>query len=311
MVVSFAERVCTFSMQRLLGHPTVRTILEPLLARRRALLRRRARGEEDRFDRFTRLFAEDPVLRLDDFRGAFALSPGSHLLSRIALDGSYEPEMAAICRSHLDLSRDAIDVGANVGFFTVMMAHELPGRRVLAVEPTPGALARLHANLARNRVADRVVVVEGAAAAVSGHFDLSVIDGREEYASLGPLVHTAIAGSAHHTIRVPTTPLDDLVEAQGLTPGFLKIDVEGAEASVLQGATRTLAQHRPVVMAELNDPLLRQQGSSARAVLGLLADAGYALSDPSHPGQQPGIRPYGDVLAIPRESVDRSPRMRS
>lgn len=298
-------------MQRLLGNPAVRTVLEPLLAGRRALLRRRARAQQERFERFSGLLAEDPVLRIDDFRGTFAISPGSHLLSRIALDGSYEPEMAAICRAHLDPARDAIDVGANVGFFSVLMARELPGRRVLAIEPTPGALARLHANLSRNGVADRVLVVEGAAAAEAGHFDLSVIEGREEYASLGPLVHTAIAGEAHRTVRVATTTLDDLVEAHGLAPGFIKIDVEGAEAAVLEGARQTLARHRPVVMAEINDPLLRQQGSSLRAVLALLTDAGYDLSDPSHPGQRPGLRPYGDVLAVPRETAGRSASTRS
>lgn len=287
-------------MHRLLGNPSLRTLIAPLLAGRRALLRRRWQAEQSQFDRLIGLFAEDPVLQLDDFRGSFALSASSHLLGRIAHEGCYEPELAAVCRAHLDPARDAVDVGANVGFFSVMMARELPGRRVLAVEPTPGALARLHGNLARNGVAGQVVVVEGAAAAASGHFDLSVIEGREEYASLGPLVHSAIAGSAHQTVRVSTTPLDDLVEAQGLEPGFLKIDVEGAEAAVLQGAARTLAQHRPVVMAEINDDMLRQQGSSARAVLALLTDAGYALSDPSHPGQPPGLRPYGDVLAIPR-----------
>ncbi len=281
----------------------MRTALAPLLAARRAWLTRRGRAEIERFQRFGRLFAADPVLRLDAFGGEFELSPESHLLARIALDGHYEPELAAVCRAHLDPARDAIDVGANVGFYSVLMAHALPARRVLSVEPTPAALARLRANLTRNGVAERVTVVEGAAAATAGHFDLSVIEGREEYASFGALVHDTIAGEAHHVVRVPTTPLDDLVDAHGLTPGFVKIDVEGAEEAVLIGGARTLERHRPVIMAELNDDLLRQQGSSARAVLSRLEGAGYRLSDPSHPGQRPGLRPYGDVLAVPREAA--------
>lgn len=288
-------------MRRLSGNPAVRTALAPLLAARRAWLTRRGRAAIARFERFGRLFAADPVLKLDAFGGVFELSPESHLLARIALDGHYEPDLAAVCRAHLDPSRDAIDVGANVGFYAVMMAQALPSRRVLAIEPTPAALARLRANLARNGVADRVTVVEGAAADGVGHFDLAVIRGREEYASFGPLVHSSVSGEAHHTVRVPTTPLDDLVEASGLTPGFVKIDVEGAEEAVLKGASRTLERDRPVVLAELNDDLLRQQGSSARAVLALLSDAGYVLSDPAHPGERPGLRPYGDVLAVPRE----------
>lgn len=282
-----------------------------MLARRRNWRRRRQRAEQERYERFIERLVEDPVLQIDDFRGTFAISPRSHLLARIALDGSYEPEIAAVCRAHLDPARDAVDVGANVGFFSVLMARELPGRRVLAVEPTPAALQRLHANLVRNDVADQVDVVEGAVSATAGHFDLSVVDGREEYASLGPLVHAYIAGEPHRTVRVTTTPLDDLVEARGLAPGFVKIDVEGAEALVLQGAARTLRQHQPVILVELNDPLLRQQGSSSRAVLALLEEAGYDLSDPSHPGQRPGVRPYGDVLAVPRGAAGSATRRRA
>lgn len=286
---------------RFTQQPAVRALLAPALATRRAALGWRHRARLRDLDRLRSVLAADAVVRLDAFDGTFAVGTGSDLFERIALDGHYEPELAGVCRAHLDLGRDAIDVGANVGFYTVLMARALPDRRVLAIEPTPAALGRLKSNLERNGVSDRTVIFEGAAAAAAGRLPISVVDGREEYASLGALVHASVIGAANTTLDIAATTLDALVAEHELAPGFIKIDVEGAEMSVLQGAAETLRVHRPVVLAELTAPLLEAQGTSAEAVLGLFREAGYSVSDPLAPGVPPGRRRYGDVLAVPSE----------
>jgi hypothetical protein len=53
-------------------------------------------------------------------------------------------------------------------------------------------------------------------------------------------------------VRVPTATLDDAVTSRGLTPTFIKVDVEGGELEVLDGAEETLA-HRPVLLVEVTD----------------------------------------------------------
>ena len=223
------------------------------------------------------------------------------MFERIALDGHDEPELAAVCRAHLDVGRDAIDVGAKVGFYTVLMARALPGRRVLAVEPTPAALGRLRSNLERNEVSDRTVIFEGAAAA--GRLPISIVDGREEYASLGALVHDAVADAPGSVLDVAATTLDALVAEDGLAPGFVKIDVEGA-SETLRVASETLRVHRPVVLAEPTGPLLEAQGASAEAVLHLLRDAGYSLMDPVRPGAPPADAATGTCWRCPLNVAD-------
>ena len=286
-------------LHRLSQSPAVRAVAAPALAARRAVLARRHAAQRAVFSRLSEVLEEDPVVRLDAFGGAFALAARSHLFERVAAEGAYEPELAALCRRHLDPARDAVDIGGNVGFFAVLMAGALPGRRVLSIEPTPGAHARLVANVARNGLSERVIVFNGVAAEDASARTMSVIDGMEEYASLGALVHPSVAGVASRQVDVAARTVDALVAEHGLAPGFVKIDVEGAELTALRGARETLARHRPVVLAELSRPLLAAQGATPEDVLALFDGLGYTLSDPVHPGARPGQRDFSDLLALP------------
>jgi hypothetical protein len=78
-------------------------------------------------------------------------------------------------------------------------------------------------------------------------------------------------------IEVPTRRLDDVVDEHGWTGriSVLKIDAEGAEPAVVEGAERVLREMRPVVLCELNDILLDQAGTSSRALLDQFAELGY------------------------------------
>lgn len=242
----------------------------------------------------------DVVLDLPGFEGQFTCSPRSHLFARIAASGNYEPELAALMRSHLAPGRDVIDVGANIGFFSVLAARHNPAGRVLAIEPSPAALKRLIENLARNGVADRVVVFEGVASDRIGTAELHLIDDMEEYSSLGPIVHTSVAGRSSVALEVRADCIDALVARHRLDPGFIKIDVEGAEQLVIDGAMETLRRHRPVVVSELSPALLGPMGASARGIVDRLRAIGYRVIDAQDPQLAPGLRAYGEILCLPQ-----------
>jgi FkbM family methyltransferase len=241
----------------------------------------------------------DVVLNLPEFSGEFACSPRSDLFARVVAQGSYEPGLAQLVRRHLDPRRDFIDVGANVGFYSVLAARSLPGRRVLAVEPNPEALRRLAANLARNGVEAAVTVFAGLASDGSGEAELNLIEGMEEYSSMGKIVHASVAGKVSARLKVPAETLDRLVELYGLEPGLIKIDVEGAEKLVLDGAIATLTRFRPVILCELSPALLGPMGTSAGAIVARLEGLGYRIVDAEDPSLPPGSRDYGDVLCLP------------
>jgi hypothetical protein len=101
---------------------------------------------------------------------------------------------------------------------------------------------------------------------------------RETFAaSPGHRIGSAANAPRTEEIRVPTVVLDDWLDAQGLAPDLIKIDVEGAELGVLRGLRRTLARDGVRLFVEVHPPQLAQAGSSTEEVLRLLADLGYEL----------------------------------
>jgi len=133
-----------------------------------------------------------------------------------------------------------VEVGAYVGNHVVYYARFMQPRSILVLEPNPEAIALLRRNLETNKVAtaDLSRLGIGAAAAVST-YDLVC----EAAANRGAtrLVQTA-AGA------VKTAPLDELIAG---TVDFIKIDVEGMELEVLDGAARIIAALRPKIMIEV------------------------------------------------------------
>lgn len=163
-----------------------------------------------------------------------------------------------------------LDIGAHDGLLTLPFAA-LPGARVIAFEPLPSAFARLRAacaglaNVTLRREALgaapgelllRVPVLEGAAAG--------------QWASLAK-DYAAFASVGVETHRVRVMPLDSL----GLEEvRHVKLDVEGFEQEVLEGARATLARCRPLLSLEIEE---RHRPGATRAVPALLAALGYEV----------------------------------
>lgn len=231
---------------------------------------------ENIHDNICRLLAEDPILRVNEFNGIFYLDPRTDIFRRLIRYGEYEPTLAKRVVEGLNPNMDAIDIGANVGFYTVLFAKLVsPSRRVLTIEPTPGALKRLYKNLQANNVTDKVIVYEGAISNQTGTTSIDIVEGHEEYSSLGGVAHPKMIGKSTQSIAIACSTLDDLVEKNSLNPGILKIDVEGNEHLVVSGAKRTLDVYRPVIIMELADSLLNKHNSSVREVVEQVETLGY------------------------------------
>lgn len=292
MIINAMKRATGNSrLLRLLAYPAV--LATRLLSSRRASIR------DEILDNLADILAEDPIVMANGFQGRFVVGRRSDFLRRMATTKDYEPRLVQCCLDCVDRDRDAVDVGANIGFFTVLLAKQLRDRRVLAIEPTPDALARLHKNLTLNGIRDVTIVCEGAASDRLGYADLRVVLGREEYSSLGVMEHPSIAREDFATIKVASTTVDHLIDQHSLNPGFIKIDVEGMEHLVLHGMQGTLKDKRPVILSELCDPLLRKNGSSAQQVIEFVRSFGYAVVDPLFEKLPPGKRPFGDILCRP------------
>jgi len=281
------------------GNRLVRSVLSGPLAVRRVLRNSTFKHSHTVIDRLAENVAGDIRIRIPEFMGQFELSPKSDLFRRIAIEGTYEPKLVQVLLNYLERDGDFIDVGANVGFFSVLAAQKINGR-VLAIEPTPAALARLKTNIGINDLSERIIVYEGAASDDEGEISINVISGKEEYSSLGSLIHPSIQGSDFEQINVKKQRIDNLVDQFNLRPKFIKVDVEGAESLAFKGALNTLMKHRPIVLSELSNSLLQNFGTSSSQIVKMFEGLGYDVVDPIMTGQQPGRREFGDILCVPR-----------
>ncbi len=169
-----------------------------------------------------------------------------------------------------------IDVGAAGGAHTFVAARAVgPSGRVVAIEARAGS-ARILRGWRRVLGADHVTVVTGAAGASPGELVLRVPLVPTRSHPDGGDDGTLLARLPAVTRSVGVTTLDHVVASHHLDRvDLVKVDVEGGEAAVLDGATRTLAKHRPVLLLELFDPFLRREGSGADAVFRRVVGLGY------------------------------------
>jgi FkbM family methyltransferase len=260
-------------------HPQVRDRVGPLLRVRHQLFNRTSQLDSALRELLGNVVSGTLVVKVRDLPGEYELDIRSHILHLILLTKVYEPEITAQLRQHMPAERDVIDVGANAGLFTVLLAGLLsPGRRLLAVEPTPNAQQLLRSNIRRNGCEQSVVVFEGVASDQEGVAEIVTIPGKEEYSSLRGIVHGAAIGDAQPTtMAVRSARLDDLVREHRLSPGLIKIDTEGAEYLVLGGAREILGNHRPIIITELDDALLKPFGHTSGQVVELLQERRYRV----------------------------------
>jgi FkbM family methyltransferase len=273
----------------------LRFLLYPVIATRRYLYTR----EDSYFNKFIRN-AVSMIVKVPSFMGSFEIDARSNILRRILMKGDYEPEFAKIVVKYLDTQRDALDIGANIGLFSVLIRKTLDdSSKLLSVEPTPRAVELLKANLNRNSCEKNTIIFNGVASNSDGTMEINIIPGMEEYSSIGSIIYKKEMHRA--IVNVESNTVDTLVNKYNLNPGFLKVDTEGAELLVFKGAVNTLKKFQPVILSELADTLLETLGSSAKEAIEYLQSLGYKVIDVEFP-DKPISYPYiGEILAIPEK----------
>jgi FkbM family methyltransferase len=163
----------------------------------------------------------------------------------------YEQETVRVFLPLLEKCRVFLDVGANTGMFAIFAAALAPQRRVVAFEPIPSIFEMLEANIRLNRLAnltaERLAVSDREGELV---FYVSRTNGGI------PTDSSALAGfrKTVDEIHVPALTVDRYVKTHDLGKvDLLKIDAEGCEPAVLQGAAQTVARDRPSIICEVLD----------------------------------------------------------
>jgi FkbM family methyltransferase len=205
---------------------------------------RRARGilRFVRWQLATRLVPGSPIAVPFTDRARLLLSPGMHGATQNYYCGLNDFEDMCFLLHYLRAGDTFVDVGANVGAYTVL-ASKVSGAFTHAFEPGAEAADALMANAALNHIEDRVKLRRCAVGRVSGTVRFAANGS-------GAMHHVARPGEPAGSVAVEMLTLDDCA----LSPSILKIDTEGYEAEVLAGASRTLSDPELVaVIAEEND----------------------------------------------------------
>lgn len=194
----------------------------------------------------------------------------------------------------------AIDIGTNIGEVLLNLARRVgPTGRAIGFEPNPATYALCVENLALN---------SGLPAEVHpvalGESEGELALGRPCASNSGS---DRIMAGGRDSVAVPVTTLDDFATQASLEGvDLVKIDVEGFELHVLNGAREVLQRFKPVLFVELSDANLREQGASASELLRWIEDHGYtsrnAATGESVTADQTLDGCFFDIICQPRKS---------
>lgn len=207
----------------------------------------------------------------------FLIQPWVPLGWHVLLFDEYEPEVRKIIKNLLRPGFVALDTGANVGWHTLLMAKRVGhSGRVVAVEANPSVRKILEFHITLNRVENTVVLPVVASSRL----------GRVKF--LGPQAEEAHSGDGHVVreeavnpsglMEIDAQPIDYIIEQLQLSRlDFIKVDVEGYEWPVLQGAREALIRFQPHLIFEFDENYTKRGNGDAGAIHQFLESLGYRL----------------------------------
>ncbi len=198
------------------------------------------------------------------------------------LDNGFETREIECLRSIARRGATVMDVGANVGVFTISLAQAVgPSGKVIAFEPLPLNVERLKSNIALNHL-DNIHVYELALGEREGELTLQLArDG-----AFVSAVEVSAQQATGYTITAPVSRLDAVWQGAGSPDvALVKVDVEGAELAVLAGSEALLASCKPDLLLEANTQ------EHLEALVSWLSVRGYRRSQPR------GFKPWNHLFS--------------
>lgn len=182
--------------------------------------------------------------------------------------GTHETEVQSWIVDKVKPGWVVYDIGANLGYFTALLSRVVgTDGRVIAFEPDPYNTERLRRTVDLNAL--RNVQLEVAAVTDRGG-SIDFVAGRDTVSTVR--LRDIDGPEEGEVMSVPAVTIDDLVEQQRCpSPQLIKIDVEGHEVQVLEGAVQVLKSYHPLILCEVHS------AESANSVLATLSTSGYDM----------------------------------
>lgn len=211
---------------------------------------------------------ENPTKTRRGFR-IFTL-PGDLTSDWIKLHGQHETGTERFILDHLRPGSAFLDIGANIGYFSLLAAIT-GGARVVAFEPQRPVAELLSRSVSHNRVGDRVRVEQLALSNAAATMRMTSCPGNTGHSQLAPADEAAA-----QPYPVSVVVLDEWLRANPVgTVSVCKIDTEGTEVRVLEGMAQLLARDGPAIVIEVIGEFLAEFGASGTGILEMLSGCGY------------------------------------
>jgi FkbM family methyltransferase len=229
-------------------------------------------------------------------KGARVIVSLNDRIGRMMWMGCYELGLVALLSKILRPGMTFVDVGAQVGYFSIMAAALVgPAGGVHSFEPDSDCFSRL---LQNSLTYPWVKVHNSAVADITGETSFYRSPKRGE-SGWGAIFDEDIGRTR---VSVGVCTLDSWKAAEGIEKiDVIKIDVEGAECRVIEGARAVIAKARPIMWVEVNELCLSRDRKSVSSLLGLLAGWDYA----SHGVCERQSQSFENIVAIPCERADQ------
>ncbi|HUZ60247.1 MAG TPA: FkbM family methyltransferase [Hanamia sp.] len=188
-----------------------------------------------------------------------------------SLDDGYK-----ILFSHINEGMNVIDIGANIGAITLQMAKKISkSGNVFSFEPSPYNFKQANKNISLNNFSNIKLINRGLGDKNETAFLYNVNPNNRGMLRLLPEDDQS---KSYEKEKVEIDTLDSTMQKFSIAkPDFIKIDVEGFEYKVLQGAHETLSKFKPTLFIELVDNNLREQKSTAKELIQYLKLLNYKI----------------------------------
>lgn len=193
-----------------------------------------------------------------------------HLLKGPEFNGKgtyqYKKIKAALEVTPKDRRACAVDVGAHVGTWTRVLSSYF--KKVVAFEPIPSFVECWEANC---KECSNAFLLQGAVSDYKGHLSMAVVPantGNSRVAAKGD----------KNVITVNCCTLDEALADVGMSIDFIKIDVEGWESKVIEGAENVIKEHRPIMVIEQKPGNAERYGMARDHAVTLVKRLGYEVA---------------------------------
>ena len=183
--------------------------------------------------------------------------------------GDFDTEAIRTALRLIPPDSTVLDVGANIGFWSIPLANHLRGRGCLhAFEPVPANFKRLSENVRGNTLEDTAHLHEIGLSDQNGSLQISL---REDFADGAETGNATIVVDSYDLLfeckQIRVDRLDDIFDSLGISRlDFIKVDIEGHEDKFLAGAGNVIRRFRPILYVEINKVHYQRQGRDVATV---------------------------------------------